>query len=198
VVGNVKHLTNTFQEAQTAITKAFSYSTDIYTANNLLTSAQADVSNLSQTIATQNILLRLTPAVDQDDFCTELQNLQEQLNVARAIKDRCAAEVFALRAALQPLPPITAPSLSSQTASTSSHKRPRLQPHESIEEMEVAQMAVSIEVDQQVCNITESLFHFFNFFCPLLDNVATHVNVLLKVLQTAGAQKASRVLTFTS
>jgi hypothetical protein len=190
VVGDVKHLANTFQEAQSTITKAFSDSTDIYTANNLLTAAQADVSNLSQTIATQNILLRLTPPADQADFRAQLLSLQEQLNVAKAIKDRHTAEVIALKAAQRPLPLITSPQLSSDTTSTSSHKRPRLQAQESAEEQEVLQMAVSMEVDQQVRNIISSLILFFNFFSPLLHSVAIRVHLLLEGLQTAVAPKS--------
>ena len=83
VVGDVKQLAITFQDAQSTIAKAFTDSTAISTANNLLSSAQADVSNLTQSISTHNILLNITPPENQADIRTELENLREQLKEAR-------------------------------------------------------------------------------------------------------------------
>jgi hypothetical protein len=191
VVGDVRHLATTFQEAQSTITKVFSDSTDVYTANNLLTAAQADVSMLSQAVTTQTLLLHLTPLSNQADFRADLQKLQEQLAAAKTLKDQRAAEVIALKAAQRPLPAIASSLLLSQASSSSvSHKRPRLHPDESVEEREVLQMAVSsMEVDHQVRSITQGLIHFFHFFSPLLDSLATRVNLLLEALQTCVVSK---------
>ena len=189
-MGDVKHLANTFQEAQTAITKAFTDSTDVYTANNLLMAAQADVSSLSQAVATQALLLRLTSPSEHPDLHSDLQNLQQQLAAARVLKDQRAVEVLALKVAQRLLPVIASAPLTSHSPPSGSHKRPRLHPDESFEEQEVLQLAVSqvsMEVDQQVCNILDSLLCFFNFFSFLLDSLATCVDLLLKGSQTCVA-----------
>ena len=142
VVGDVKHLANTFQEAQTAITKAFTDSTDVYTANNLLMAAQADVSSLSQAVATQALLLRLTSPSEHPDLHSDLQNLQQQLAAARVLKDQRAVEVLALKVAQRLLPVIASAPITSHSPPSGSHKRPRLHSNESFEEQEVLQLAV--------------------------------------------------------
>jgi len=160
VVGDVKQLAFVFQDAQTTITKAFSDSTAVYAANNLLTSAQADVSNINQSIVTHNVLLRITPPEQQYDIRAELQNLREQLKLAQVTKDQWAAEVVALQAAQRPLhlPSVTPPHLSvGATPASSSQKRRRLQQDESLEENDVLEVAASMEVDRQVRNIVSSL-----------------------------------------
>jgi hypothetical protein len=184
VVNDVRYLAVTFQEAQNTITKAFSDFTDIYSANNLLTSAQADVSNLSQALTSQNLLLHLASPDDQAELRIELLNLQGQLSIAKEIKEQRAAEIVALRAAQRPIPALnTTPHSSSHPRSASSpHKRPRLQHNEAMEEQEVMQLAVSMEVDQQVRNILFSLLQFFDSLSLLLNFLAFRVDLLLKGL----------------
>ena len=95
IVSDVKQLAHGFQEAQTTITKAFTDSTAVYSANNQLTSAQFDVSSLLQSISTNNILLGITPPERQDVVREELENLREQLKEAKTIRAARAAEVEA-------------------------------------------------------------------------------------------------------
>jgi len=185
VVSDVKQLAHGFQEAQTTITKAFTDSTAVYSANNQLTSAQFDVSSLLQSISTNNILLGITPPERQDVVREELENLREQLKEAKTIRAARAAEVEALRASQAPalLPPKPVPLLSAavcDAAPSSGHKRPRLEAEDSLEENQVQEMVASMEVDQQVRLILSSLSNFFEIFSTLLDESAACVDLLLK------------------
>jgi len=185
VVRDVKQLAYSFQEAQTTITRAFTDSTAIYSANSELTAAQFDVSSLMQSISTNNILLGIAPSECQDAIRSELQSLKEQLNEARAIKTARAAKVKALRAsqsaALLPQKPISllSANVPNSTPSTG-HKRPRLEVEDASEENQVQEMVTSMEVDQQVRSILSSLSDFFEAFSLLLDESAACVDLLLE------------------
>jgi hypothetical protein len=187
VVSNVKQLAYGFQEAQTTITRAFTDSTAIYSANSELTAAQFDVSSLMQSISTNNILLGIAPPERQDAIRNELQGLKEQLNEARVIKTARAAEVKALRtsqtAALLPQKPISLLSDNvPDSAPSAGHKHPRREVDDALEENQVQEMMTSMEVDQQVCSILSSLSDFFETFSLLLDESAARVDLLLKGL----------------
>jgi hypothetical protein len=187
VVSDVKQLAYGFQEAQTTITRAFTDSTAIYSANSELTAAQFDVSSLMQSISTNNILLGIAPPECQDAIRSELESLKEQLNEARVIKMARAAEVKALRAsqtaALLPRKPIPLLSASvPDSAPSAGHKRPRHEMEDTAEETQVQELITSMEVDQQVCTILSSLSDFFETFSLLLDDSDAHVDLLLKGL----------------
>jgi len=199
VVSDVKQLAYGFQEAQATITRAFSDSTAIYSANSELTAAQFDVSSLLQSISTNNILLGITPPDRQDAVRDELECLKEQLNEARAIKAARAAEVKALRASQTAalLPPKTLSLLSSNVpdaAASTGHKRPRLD----VEEAEVQEMVTSMEVDQQVRSILSSLSDFFDIFSVFLDESAARVDLLLKGLHGRAPSTCPKKLCWTS
>lgn len=184
VVSDVKQLAHGFQEAQTTITKAFTDSTAIYSANSQLTAAQFDVSSLLQSISTNNILLGITPPERQDILKSELENLKEQLEAAKATRAARAAEVEALRISQTSVPLLQKPMpfLSVQASddnSSSGHKRPRL---ELEEENQVQEMVTSMEVDHQVRSILATLSDFFETFSTLLDVSAARVDLLLKGL----------------
>ena len=187
VVSDVKQLAYGFQEAQTTITRAFTDSTAIYSANSELTAAQFDVSSLMQSISTNNILLGIAPPDRQEHIRNELESLKEQLNEARAIKTARAAEVKALRAsqtaALLPQRPISLLSANvPDSAPSSRHKRLRMEMEDTSEENQVQEMMTSMEVDLQVRSILSSLSDFFETFSLLLDESAARVDLLLKGL----------------
>jgi len=86
VISDVKQLAHGFQEAQATITKAFTDSTAVYSANSQLTAAQFDVSSLLQTISTNNILLGIAAPDRRPQIQAELESLNDQLNEARTVR----------------------------------------------------------------------------------------------------------------
>jgi len=86
-------------------------------------------------------------------------------------------------ALLPPKPVALLSSPGTNTTPSIGHKRPRLEPDESLEENQVQEMVTSMEVDLQVHSILNSLSTFFQTFAILLDESATRVDLLLKGLQ---------------
>ena len=183
VVSNVKQLACDFQQAQATLTNTFS-SSAVYSANNLLTSAQFNVSTLQQTITTHNMILSITSPDRQLEACTELETLRERLRHAKTIMDSRAAEVLALQASQHPaLPPVcSSPSTSPNTHTA--QKRPRLESDDSMEEDQVTAMTATMEVDLLVCKLLHSLSNFFNVFSVFLHVSAKCVNFLLTGFQS--------------
>lgn len=68
------------------------------------------------------------------------------------------------------------------SAPSTGHKCPRLEVGDASEESQVQEMMTLMEVDKQVRSILSSLSDFFEAFSLLLDESATHVDLLLEEL----------------
>ena len=115
-----KQLSHSFKTAQDNITQAFADSTAVYAATNLVSTAQAELTSLQQSLTTVQLMSVMAPNSQAQQVILEsIATLTDRINTAISVRDARAQELRSLQSRSLPmLTPGRIPDLAVYTAQT--------------------------------------------------------------------------------